>query len=347
MSSSPEIFGRCARATAAHLAFPLAVAIAATWFCLDGAPPIATTGPAQDAGALWLHLPCIALAVAALASALDTWPLFCRDRPGAVILARIKPRGADGCVPALLGSATALAAGLAVVAILFTWMLEAKGRSLGTVRAHVAFETQAAPPTLRAAGSLRFHASASEPIEAITIHPLGLVGGPPDAHAGLRVSSAAGPLHAEALTYHGSGERITLRFAPGRIDTLEVSSSPSSQLPLLFPAGSVEGLGAAPRSALANAVLAALSYVIPVVLGLATAALTRRHLRLPLTAVAAGSWLLIFMTVDWLPNSGAVAHHAARRWLPSENYVEMAALSLCMVAVLLLAAAFRGGRQKP
>ena len=63
--------------------------------------------------------------------------------------------------------------------------------------------------------------------------------------------------------------------------------------------------------------------------------------------VLSSAWLLLFAAADWLPNSDAIAAHAARRWLPSENYLEMAALSLCMVAVLMLAAARSGGRRPP
>ena len=81
----------------------------------------------------------------------------------------------------------------------------------------------------------------------------------------------------------------------------------------------VEGVTAAGHGVLANAVLAALSYLGPVALALAFAALTRRIISLPLTLASAAAWLLIFAAVDWLPNSAAIAQHAARRWLPSRH----------------------------
>ena len=60
--------------------------------------------------------------------------------------------------------------------------------------------------------------------------------------------------------------------------------------------------------------------------GLVVLLLIGRYLAFPVSVSLAGAWLLVFVAVDWLPNSGAIAAHAARRWLPSENYLEMAAL---------------------
>ena len=84
----------------------------------------------------------------------------------------------------------------------------------------------------------------------------------------------------------------------------------------------------------------------PTALALALAMVGRRQLALPVVLTAGSVCLLLFVLTEWLPGSTCRwLGFAARRWLLSEISLAMGALSLCMVGLLMIAAAFTGGRR--
>jgi len=56
--------------------------------------------------------------------------------------------------------------------------------------------------------------------------------------------------------------------------------------------------------------------------------------------MATGVACLVVLTLfDWAPNSAAIASYADSRWLPTEGFFSMSAVSLAVVAGLLALAA--------
>ena len=80
---------------------------------------------------------------------------------------------------------------------------------------------------------------------------------------------------------------------------------------------------------------------------MALSALARHQMGLPVALATGMACLLAFTLFDWMPNSSAIADYAARRWLLSVDFVALSALSLGIVAVVMVAAVFTRGRRRP
>ena len=80
---------------------------------------------ADRTAALWLHAPAFLLTAAALATAVDVWPLFARGRSGAEVVDRIQPGIISGCGMASAGALAALALWLSAVGAVFAGLLMA------------------------------------------------------------------------------------------------------------------------------------------------------------------------------------------------------------------------------
>jgi hypothetical protein len=347
MASAARTLSYCTRLTARRLCLPFAVAMAACWFCLRLTPPLGDGAGAADASGLWLHLPCATLSFAAVAAALGAWPLLSRAHARAALLVRVRPAGVDGCAPAALGALVALAAALLLAGLGFAAMQSARGLG-GDAHARVALVCADARPILdRAQRQLTWRAPA-EPLAEVRIRVLAFAADPGrGGEAALRVTAAGSALHDAPLVVRGNTEDLVLPLSARVLPSLEIAVEGGSDLVLLFPADAVRGVVADARSGAVNAMLAASAYLLPAALALALAALLRRFLSAPVHMAGAGLCLLLFLITDWLPGSTAIAAFASHRWIGTGNFLGSETLSLCMVALVMAAAAFTGGRPTP
>ena len=348
MTSVWRVFGFGLRGTSKQLVLPLLGTLGIAWLGIAWQPPLQGGGAGSDAAArLWLQLPACGLAIAAVAAILEAWPLLCRDRCGATLVSRLQPRWAQGCVAAGAGALVALAGSLALSGVAFTGMLAAHGVDTDRVRQHVRFESTVGAPVLDAQRRrLVFRARVTQTMTELRLTPLAFATERGEYRpAQLRITAGGRPLHDATLTIGGSGERLSITFPAQPVGEIEIEALPGSGLLLLLQPGAVEGLLAQAKSDALNAVLAALSFLVPAALALALGSLLRGRIGLPV-AVAGGTALVLASTaLAATPNGAAITAYAALRWLPGENYLAMHALGLCMVLILTAGATLTGGRK--
>lgn len=343
------VFWFSLRATLRRLLLPLVIANAAAWFCLSSQPPIAGAGEdAAAVGRLWLHVPALLLTVVAVTAALDLWPLLSRDRPGADLLRRLHPGPLDGCGAVAAGAWVALAAVLAPTGISFYGMLQAQGFPADSVRAHIALQPREKFPLLGSAlAALHFDLPPATVVDGLRLNPQAIVQDVTGyAPVDVEVVADGVRLVPQPVRFGGNYENIVLRFAPRVIESIELRTAPRASLALWFHASdSIEAFAPGARSLLANAILAAITYLVPAALMLACACAVRAHLALPVSLALGAALLLIGTLFDLTPNAAAVTAFAADRWLGTENLLARSLPSVSMtVAVLLLATLGLPGR---
>ena len=340
LRATTRIFANCAAGTTRRLVVPWVIAIAATGLALWTSERLVAADRDVTAG-LWLHLPCFLITAAAVGAALESWPLFSRGRRGAGLLSRLQPPGADGCVAATAGSMTALAAILATTALTFSGMLSVRGDQPDQPRAHVQLAVAQPRPVLDAnQRRLEVRVPAAGEVSELRLRPLVfLTSGQADRPARVHVSAGGRRLHEAPLEVGSNNDPISLPIPSQRLSVVEVMTEGDTDLALYFQDGAIEAVLSEVKDGALNSVLAALSYLWPAALALALATLARRHMG-PAVAMATGvACLVVFTLFDWAPNSAAIASYADSRWLPTEGFFSMSAVSLAVVAGLLALAA--------
>lgn len=291
----------------------------------------------------WLHLPALLLVATGLAAALDSWPLFSRERPGHSWLQRIENHPTHGCVAAALGSATALGLGLAAVGSLFVFALVMADAAPQPLSARISFEARSTRNFLAVTQPvLTFDSKRNTAVERLVIRPV--LAGLPTA-VKLTVYADGKALHQGVLT--NLGERIELILAPPRpLEVVELRLQAGSGGALYIPAEGLEGLAPSGIPTWINGLLASLSYLLPAALGFAIMVLGHHRLALPVNFGAGLSVMLVATLTEFTPNSQAISAFARGRWLGTEDLGAPILLTSAVTAGMLASAWLLGRMER-
>ncbi len=335
----------CALRTLRRLVLPSVFAIGFAWLATRADAVRTTTGDADFAALVWLHVPALWLTGAALLIAIDEWPLFHRGREDAAWIARIAPGPWHGCAAAMAGALLGLATGLGIVAAVFAALLTASEGA--HVRARVPLPAIGEPTLVPNAGTIRFDARDAGSIAQLDVRatPIRRVGDP-ILPVGLEVFADGARLHDAPFEVAASSHRVRLRFEARDVEQIEVRRSPGYAPVLLsFPPNAIEAGSATERSAIGNAILAALSYLLPATLALATLCVLRRVVRGPVAVVLLLGVPIIATVLELTPNGAAIDACARGRWLPSEPLLTSSLVFAIWFTLAMVASAFVGRRR--
>ncbi|MEE2886502.1 MAG: hypothetical protein VX951_03630 [Planctomycetota bacterium] len=289
----------------------------------------------QSYSGSWLHLPALLLAATGLAAAVDSWPLFSRDRPGQGWLQRIENQPTHGCVAAALGSATALGLGLSAVGMLFALTLVLANAAPEPLAARVTFEAKSSSGFLAPNQSvLRFETSQEAAIGRLVIRPTPLYLPGQTAPVDLTVHGDGQILHQGVLS--NLGDRIDLKLdPPRRLRVVELRRHAGRGGVLRVSREDIEGLAPSGIPTWVNGLLASLSYLLPAALGLAIMVLGHHRLSLSVNVTAGLAVMLVATLTELTPNGHAIAAFARGHWLGGEELGSGVLLTLATVAGIL------------
>lgn len=291
------------------------------------------TDAAAETPSLWLHLPLFVTVLAACASPLERWPLFARARPGAGWIERLRPGPWRGCGAASLGALAAAACGCAAIGLLAPLLV---GR-VPTPRTHVDLCRSGELPVLAGGiDELVFAVPAAE-YDAVLLRPRAFVPAAELVPTRLVLSSAGVALSERDIEVVSTDRLVRVAFAPRRLEQLQLRRS-GGTVPLAFPPGSVVAVAAAPHSAVANAVLAALLYLLPMCTVLGALLLGARRLALPFGLLLLLLLLLVLTVGGGAPTGDGIAALLRGRWLPGEGVFRAGLPSLGAGAVAMILA---------
>jgi len=318
------------------LAGPFVAVVVMTCTCMLLTLGDDTTTDADCLVGLWLHLPAFLLSATSLGAALEAWPLYSRGRSGEDLLLRLQPGPLNGCGAAALGTLAALTVSLMVAGTLFQWMLHRFDPALQPVHARISFFT--AQPVLDALHpKVTLQSSANLAMSSLRLKPAGFVGSGDIKPALVRIRGDGTDLDESRLSMIG-GE-MTIELDPPRsLQQLSFERDPGSSVFVVFLPGSVWGNSDRTYGALANCLLAILSYLVPTALALAVMALGRRYLALPVGLAAGLATLGLSTLVELTPNNAAVLAFARGWWIPAEALSGPTIRSVAAVGLVLLLA---------
>jgi hypothetical protein len=297
------VFVRCLRQAA--VPWLLAAALAAV-------AAAATQGFGDDAPAArapWLHLPAFVGACACGWTALESWPAFARQQPGADWVLRLRSDPWYGCGNALLGA-------LAAFALLLLPIGLAAAALAPAPRVHRALQATGTP-LLDAEHDTVTFAVDGGPFAGLQLRPFAFL--PPAAPepAALAVSADGAPLVAAPVPVAGTRELLEIAFAPRAIRALTVRRT-AGNLPLLFVGDAAVLIEAAPRSRLGNGLFAAGCWLLPLAVALALATLAAPAVALPVNGMLLVAALLLQTLGRLGPAADALAAALRGRWLPTD-----------------------------
>ncbi|MEZ5963238.1 MAG: hypothetical protein R3F56_05255 [Planctomycetota bacterium] len=287
---------------------------------------------------LWLHLPGVLLALAAIVATVDAWPLFGRDREGGALVRRLRRTSLDGCGMAAAGGTVAAAVLLTAAGASFAVACRA---FLDLEAPHTFVRVAAAPPSpaLDARRDRMVLRGDGTVADAVRLNPL-VAWAPGTLFVPVELDvTVDGVRVGRGCRVSGNGEQIVLPLpTPRAVHTLELARVGAATLTLLFPAGSVELRAEAPRSLAMNMALAAACYASPALLALLAAATLRRVLGSPALLTFAVATFAILALVELGPESPALTAGARGRWILGEPLAwrptVLAALALTAAAAV-------------
>lgn len=314
---------------------PFLVISAITFAALRSQPM--PSGASQDmigTLALWLHLPAILLSVIAMATPLESWPLLSLGRPGARHLRRLSIGPLQGCGQVAIATLLILALNLSIAGLLFDWQMQHQGLSRP---AHAIAAAAPAPGRgVQVLGHVQrsghYHFDANLIAGGLQLRPTASLGARDSYRPTfIQIFIDGQVLNENPLPVAGSADLISLEFAPRQLSDLEIRVTNPGDILLQFPRGSIQAISARSYPSALNSILAALSFLLPAGLSLATLILLRSTLNLPLSLALATAVLLACTLGELTPNSQAVQAYSRGLWIPSAG---LAPASLRVVAVI-------------
>lgn len=289
---------------------------------------------APGAGTPWLNAPLFVAAVACAAAAVQFWPLFARERPGADWLRRGQ-RGAFGGTTAAL--AGALLAQLVLTVPLTTLLARALGAPVAA-RAQVATRPPDVPLLLRTQPELVLPLPHRCDAAELLLRPQ--AGPPAGAPTPTRVRIAAADDTEVApieVTFAATRQLARVPFAAPGLAAVRLTWL-DGNVPLLFDADSVVCVERAPRSTLANGLAVALAGLVPTFVALALACLCGAIATLPTTLATAIAAVFVGTIGGLGPLGEGVTALLRGRWFPLDECATRSALPGAVgVAALALA----------
>ena len=328
----PAIFTlqRCLR-TAALPA--LAAAVVAFTLAMWTEPMVASAAAATGARAPWLSLPIFVCAFSCAITTVLFWPLLAARRPGSDWLRRLQRGPLHGCGAALSG---ALLASLLVCAPLCTVYAAALGAP-SIARTHTLVPAPAEP--LLSAKRPQLHFALAAPLlgNELRLRPLASLPEGPLRASRVRVMADGAPLATTTAEFDQTGQIVRIPFASRTISALELVLEEGT-VPLFFPTGSVELIGANEQSGLANGLFLALLAQIPLFVALAFACLAGAVAALP-TVLAVAVGVLFVMTVGGEgPLTAALQGRLQGHWLLTTSVFRQCVPSLLLGSTAMIGA---------
>jgi hypothetical protein len=331
-------FWRCLRAPA----WLMLALLAAAWLIARLTAPLRADAeaPADAAAAPWLLMPLTLAVFATVATAIEFWPLFALQRPGASTVERLQRGPLRGCGAVTIGALGALAvwlAGLgAALPIALGGVPEAHAcRAFTALAGHVLDERRA---------ELSFTGTSAALVE-LRLRPVALLptGAPEPTTLAIEIDGQPVPTAPIAIDNTGQLVRIPIDRALPRFSIRRTGGN----LPLLFPDGAVEGIEATAHAGWTNALLAALLLLLPAAVALGAANIAAVAVALPVNLLLVGGCLLL-QTLGGLGPSAAAATAVLRgRWLPAEPLFvpALSSLTTAFVAMIVAMVVRRGVRR--
>ncbi len=308
---------------------------------LSGTPSSLETEVQNQAAAsrsLWLHLPAMLLSLTTIATILEAWPLFGRDRDGTRLLFRVAAGPLKGCGAACAGGLIALAIALTSTSIAYTFALDPADRTR-EVQAIVTI-----PSTVQRAELNNSQTSLSFRLPAAGFRRLRLrpLISAVDSKLSLRLDGR--PIGPKTIPVD-SGRWCEVELGAQQGELLEIRSAVANDR-FLFQQDTVEVVLDTKYPAWLNSIWALLTYLFPASLACGLICVARRSLSLPI-AIIAGFGLILACTVgDLTPNASAFAAHARGRWILSEGLGLWSLTTLSFGAAALALAASARGRDR-
>jgi len=319
-------------------AWPATLAVAAAALLLHRALPPVVDSAADAAGASapWLFAPLFVAAIGTSLAALACWPLCAVDRPGADWARRLVRTPLQGTGAAIAGALLALWLLGAPLLLIGARCLGAPGQA----RDAVVLEAPAMPLLEPGSPPLPLLVPAGRTWSGLWLRPRAALPRADFAPSRVQVLADGAPLARVAPAFTQSGEFVRLDFAARPIATLELAITEGS-VPLFFPTGSVELVGATARSGFGNALWASLVVLVPGFLALALAGLCGAVAGLPTTATVAVGTLFVLAAGRIGPLDDAVHAVLTGRWLPATAVFRgclpsLAVGSAAMIGAMLL-----------
>jgi hypothetical protein len=295
----------------------LALALSPPLLLAFALPFVVSLGPERGGSAPlapWLHAPALLWCAAFVRIALDAWPTFGRDRPGAGWIERV-PREPLRAAAACLLLLPAAAAGLALVALPFAAAAALRGHPLPAAYPHrpLAVAGDARLDLMHRDLAVQLPPGATR----LRLQPDALLAtGGIWAPAQLRVTLDERPLHDGWLAIDAHRSVVELELPAGAAGRLRIERQATPGILVAFPAGSIEAVaGDAPRAGALHAMLACGHWLLPLLLALGSALLLRRVVLLPLLH---GMLVLLLLALalapEPLPMAPALRAVADGRW---------------------------------
>lgn len=307
--------------------------------CLLALPAAAPGQEDRVAAAPWLHVPMFLATAVLCATAIETWPAFSRDRPGAAWLLRLRRGALRGCGGAVAGCLLIL---LPAVAILATAaVLTVPGMPAPRIHHRLDATGDGLLDATRTA--LEFRGGADVVVE-VRLRPVAVMprdDAPEATRLVLALDGVLLPMPPVAVA--GSHQLLRIPLAAQPVGSLRVERV-AGTLPLLFPPGAVEVVTAGVHSPVVNAAIAALGYALAGLVALTAACVGAPVLALPVNQALMLVILLLTTLGGLLPVRWCIDTLLRGRWLPTESLPPNALVGLAAAAAgLLLAAIVRRG----
>ena len=316
-------------ATLPTLATALVALAGAHW----SAPMVASKSAATGALSPWLALPIFVAATMCAVATATFWPLFSARRPGADWLIRLQRGPLQGCGAVISG---ALLAQLLLCSVLSTALAAALG-SPAAARSHFVLQSPAEPLLTATTHRLQFHLGESAWCDELRLRPLASLPTGPMRASRVQAMVDGTPLATTASSFDQTGQLVRITFPARAIESVELVFEDGT-VPLFFPTGSVELIGANDRSGIANGLFTALLAQLPLFLALALACLVGTTAALP-TVLVALLGVLFVSTIGGLgPLAEALRLQLRGHWLPSTHVFRQCLPSLMLGSTAMIGA---------
>lgn len=293
-------------------------------------------GTSHGANSLWLQTPPFVAAVACTLAAIEYWPTFARQRPGADLVRRSAGAPLFGCGTAVLGSLCALA-------LLLLPLAAITALQVPVPRAHHALTAAGRPLLDEHTDALQFAVGGIDCAE-IRLRPVALLPSADPVPTTVAVVADGVALLTAPVEFAATRQLVRVP-ADRSIGELTLRRT-AGTLPLLFDVGACLAVERSTRDRFAGSACALGLYLLPAFAALALALLLAPWIGLPVTLVAVATTLAILTFTDLGTAATGIALAARGHWVPAEHllsasFPSLAAGLLAMIAAMLVRARIR------
>lgn len=311
----------------------LGTATAAFALAVWNQPMVVSEAAASGARAPWLSLPIFVGTFACAVATALFWPPLSARRPGADWLLRLQRGPLQGCGAVLGGAMLACLLFCSVICTVFAAALGAPAAA----RTHSLASSPKDPLLSTKRTHLQF--TLAEPLlcDELRLRPLASLPEGPLRTSRVQATVDGSPLANATASFDQTGQLVRIPFAARTITSLELVLEDGT-VPLFFPTGSVELVGANERSGLANGLFLALVAVVPLFLALALACLVGAVAALPTVLVTTLGVLFVMTAGGQGPLANAIQLHLHGHWLGTTDVFRQCVPSLLLGSTAMIGA---------